>query len=139
MLLHSINAAASAHEVEPIFEALPGRRVYAVDLPGFGLSERRAMEYDRDMYVAAVSDMLDVITRDASVVGVDILAVSLAAEFAASVASRDDVSVRSLALISPTGFEPTYGWSSGRARSRRRPLVECVLSSPAVGKVAVRT
>src|SRR5688500_10817894 len=40
LLLHSINAAASAYEMRPLFEALRGERpVFAPDLPGFGLSE----------------------------------------------------------------------------------------------------
>jgi pimeloyl-ACP methyl ester carboxylesterase len=41
LLVHSINAAGSAYEVKPIFDALVGgRRVYAADLPGFGFSDR---------------------------------------------------------------------------------------------------
>src|SRR4051794_36329079 len=41
VLLHSVNAAASAYEMRPLFEALRGRRpVYALELPGFGFSAR---------------------------------------------------------------------------------------------------
>src|SRR3954453_19995098 len=62
LLVHSINAAASAYEVRPIYEAMnTTRRAYAVDLPGFGFSDRS----DRELYVAAIRDMLDVIAADA--------------------------------------------------------------------------
>src|SRR5512141_2005525 len=40
LLIHSVNASASAYEVLPIYEHFrPRRRVYAVDLPGFGFSD----------------------------------------------------------------------------------------------------
>ena len=38
LLIHSINAAASAAEVEPLFTHYRQQRpVYAIELPGFGL------------------------------------------------------------------------------------------------------
>src|SRR5258706_15614577 len=41
VLLHSINAAASAFEMRPLFEYYRNQRVvYAVDLPGFAFSDR---------------------------------------------------------------------------------------------------
>lgn len=41
LLIHSVNAAASAFEVKPLFDYYRSRRpVYAIDLPGFGLSDR---------------------------------------------------------------------------------------------------
>ena len=37
LLIHSINAAASAYEVRPLFERLSAtHRVFAIDLPGYG-------------------------------------------------------------------------------------------------------
>ena len=41
LLIHSLNAAASAYEVRPLFDHYcQRRRTYALDLPGFGFSER---------------------------------------------------------------------------------------------------
>ena len=41
LLVHSINAAASAYEVRPVFERMRRtHRVYAPDLPGFGFSSK---------------------------------------------------------------------------------------------------
>src|SRR3712207_5691746 len=62
LLIHSINAAGSAYEVRPIFEPMRQRhRVFAVDLPGFGFSDRRERNYSVRLYADAVHDMLDAI------------------------------------------------------------------------------
>ncbi len=46
VLLHSINAAPSVFEMKPLFDHYRGtRRVYAMDLPGFGFSDRSDRKY----------------------------------------------------------------------------------------------
>ena len=66
LLVHSINAAGSAYEVGPIFGRLSARRrTYAVDLPGFGTSDRSERRYDVRLYADAIHAMLDVIAADA--------------------------------------------------------------------------
>lgn len=106
LLLHSINAAASAYEVRPAFEAvLPDRRAYAPDLPGFGASDRSDRRYDIPLYVAAVEDTLDAIADECGPVPVDLLALSLSAEFAARVAAARPDRVRTLTLVTPTGLD----------------------------------
>ncbi|MBZ0280142.1 MAG: alpha/beta fold hydrolase [Anaerolineae bacterium] len=101
VLLHSINAAASAYEMRPLFEHYRELRpVYALDLPGFGFSERSEREYSPRLYIQAVLDFL------MSEVGqpADVIALSLGGEFAAHAAlARPDL-FRSLTMISPTGF-----------------------------------
>jgi len=105
LLLHSINAAASAYEVKPVFERLQdGRRVLAPDLPGFGFSDRSRRHYDVTLYVDAVLDMLNVIARDFGDQPVDALALSLTSEFLARAAARHPSRFRSLVLVTPTGF-----------------------------------
>jgi len=99
LLIHSINAAASAYEMKPLFEAYRQQRpVYALDLPGFGYSERTQREYSPELYAAAILDTLDFIGQPC-----DVVALSLSAEFAARAALRTQA-IRSLAFISPTGF-----------------------------------
>lgn len=105
LLVHSINAAASAYEVRPIYESvIANRRAYAVDLPGFGFSDRSDRRYDVGLYVAAIRDMLDVIAADAGPGPVDALAVSLSSEFLARVAAEEPERFRTLTLVTPTGF-----------------------------------
>ncbi|MFM2041671.1 MAG: hypothetical protein RLY86_247 [Pseudomonadota bacterium] len=114
LLLHSINAAASAYEVRPIFQFLRGERpVYAPDLPGYGFSDRSDRYYDRDLFVAAVHDMLDLVRAEHPGRKVDVLALSLTAEFAArAIASRQD-EVGRLVLVTPTGFDRRAAGRSG--------------------------
>jgi pimeloyl-ACP methyl ester carboxylesterase len=105
LLIHSINAAGSVREVQPIFDHFrQSRRVYAVDLPGFGFSDRSERRYDIPLYTAAVCDMLDVIGRDTGGAAIDALALSLASEFLARAAMDNAGLFRTLALVTPTGF-----------------------------------
>lgn len=117
LLIHSINAAASVYELKPVYEwaAADGRRVYAPDLPGFGLSERGAREYSIRLYTDAVHDALDHIAAESGPGAVDAVALSLGCEFLARAAMETPKRVRSLALINPTGF------SRGSDRMRSAP------------------
>ena len=106
LLVHSINAAASAYEIRPAFEAIvASRRAYAPDLPGFGASDRSDRRYDVALYVAAIEDALEAIAAECGDVPVDVLALSLSSEFAARVATRRPERVRTLTLVTPTGLD----------------------------------
>jgi len=104
LLVHSINAAASAYEMKPLFEALRGRHpVYAIDLPGFGRSGRADRPYTAEGYADVIERVIvDLVAPTGG--GCDIVALSLASEFAARVAVRAPELVRRLTLISPTGL-----------------------------------
>jgi pimeloyl-ACP methyl ester carboxylesterase len=132
LLVHSINAAASAYEVRPVYEALAAtRRVYAPDLPGFGFSDRSARDYTIRLYVDAVHDMLDVIAAEHGAGAIDVLAVSLASEFVARAATETPARVASLALVTPTGFSsaaPAY--TGAPEASREVPGMLAIVSVP---------
>jgi pimeloyl-ACP methyl ester carboxylesterase len=117
LLVHSINAAASAYEVKPVYDwgVAQGRRVYAPDLPGFGFADRSARDYSIRLYTDAVHDALDLIAADCGSAPVDALAVSLGSEFVARAAVEAPARFRTLALVTPTGF------SRGSDRMRAAP------------------
>lgn len=131
LLIHSINAAASAYEVKPIFEHFAiRRRVYAVDMPGFGFSDRSPRTYDMPLYVAAIQDMVDVVQADHNG-PFDALALSLSAEFLARAAAKQPEQFRSLALVSPTGFDKGSSDRRGPPGSTREvPLLYGVVAFP---------
>ena len=108
------------------------RRVYAVDLPGFGFSDRSDRTYDVPLYVAALEDMLDVIAADfGGRVPVDALAISLSSEFLARVAARAGDRFRTLTLITPTGFDERSANRRGAAgETREVPGLHPVLKFP---------
>ncbi len=101
LLVHSINAAPSAFEMRPLFEHYRGSRpVLAPDLPGFGFSERSDRRYSPELFQEALKGLLREVIREPA----DVVAFSLSAEFAAAVAQSAPELIRSLVLISPTGF-----------------------------------
>lgn len=103
VLLHSINAAASAYEMKPLYDYFAAsRRVYALDLPGFGFSSRLDIDYSPRLYTNAVLAFLRLIAQTDG--PADVVALSLSSEFAARAASEVPELFRSLTLISPTGF-----------------------------------
>ncbi len=59
LLVHGIGAGSSAYEWRHNFETLSRDfRVFAPDLPGFGRSDRRDLDYTADLYVLALFDFL---------------------------------------------------------------------------------
>src|SRR5579859_5130132 len=59
VLIHSINAAASAYEMRPLYLHYRSQRpVYAPDLPGFGFSDRSNRAYSPQLYTDAIIDFL---------------------------------------------------------------------------------
>ena len=105
LLVHSVNAAGSAAEVRPLFDhARATRPVLALDLPGFGLSERSHRPYTPRLMTDAVLDALAYLQQRHGDAAVDVLGVSLGCEFAARAAVEAPARVRRLALVSPTGF-----------------------------------
>ncbi len=106
LLIHSVNAAGSAYEVGPLFEAYRGRRmVYALDLPGFGFSDRSRRRYTPRLMTDAILAMVEEIGGRHGGVAIDALALSLSSEFLARAAAESPAGFRSVALVSPTGFD----------------------------------
>lgn len=109
LLIHSVNAAGSVAEVAPLFEYYRAtRHVYALDLPGFGLSSRADRAYTPRLMTDAVLALLAVMRAEHGDgdggSAVDVLGVSLATEFAARAQREAPHSIRRVALVSPTGF-----------------------------------
>ncbi|MFC4425173.1 alpha/beta fold hydrolase [Deinococcus navajonensis] len=131
VLTHSVNAAASAYEVRPLWNVYAGTRpVYALEWPGFGSSSRPDVRYTPELMARSLAALIAQLNTE-----VDVVALSLGSEFAARVA-LDDPRVRSLALISPSGFGPARGGSQqagqageGEALYRRLNSVGGVLYS----------
>jgi pimeloyl-ACP methyl ester carboxylesterase len=113
LLIHSINAAASAYEVRPLFEHYATRRpVHAIDLPGYGLSDRSDREYSIRLMTDAVLDAVDAIAALHGPGAIDAIAVSLSCEYLARAATERPAAFRSVTLVSATGLDgrkPFYG------------------------------
>ncbi len=116
LLLHGVYAGASSHEFEPIVDRLAeDYHVYAVDLPGFGRSERPPLVYSATLYAEFVRDFASEVTDEPIVV-----ASSLSGTFA--VEAADEAAFERLVLICPTD-----------ETTDERPWVRTLLRTPIVG------
>lgn len=101
VLVHAINAAGSAYEMRPLFEHYRAQRpVYAIDLPGFGFSERSNREYTPQLYTQAIVEFLATQVKETA----DVVALSLGSEFSARAALERPDLFHSLTMISPSGL-----------------------------------
>jgi len=117
LLIHSVNAAGSAYEMKPLFEHYSNvRPVYALDLPGFGFSDRSRRDYTPQLMTDAVVSLAQEIQRrhPEATSGIDAIALSLSCEFLARAAFDHPGLFSSIGLIAPTGFE---GAPDSEARS----------------------
>jgi alpha-beta hydrolase superfamily lysophospholipase len=134
LLVHSINAAGSAYEVRPLYEHYnTARKIYALELPGFGFSERSARVYTPRLMTDAILAMVDEIQRRAATNSpppIDALALSLSAEFLARAATERPAAFRSLALVSPTGFDERALRRETKGGGPGMPVLRDVLSFP---------
>lgn len=100
LLIHSINAAASAFEMRGPFAQLQGdSEVYALDLLGYGNSDRPARRYRAEDYIDQIGAQLERIGAPTALV-----ASSLGAAYAVAAADRWPDRVRALVLACPTGI-----------------------------------
>lgn len=117
VLLHSINAVASAHEMRPLVQRLKResrRSLYALEWVGFGHSDRPEISYTPQVMEDQLEHFLGKVVRAQG--GCDVIGLSLGATYAAGLARRRPDLIRSLVAIEPAGLgdEPEEigkGWS----------------------------
>jgi pimeloyl-ACP methyl ester carboxylesterase len=131
LLVHSINAAASAFEMRgPFFGQRAGRRVYAIDLLGYGGSDRPNRRYSAADFIALIADF----QRDVVGAGGAAVASSLGAAYTIRAAAATPGLFGPLVLICPTGVsqlaEPSEpGVAYGLLRGRPGDLAFAALTS----------
>src|SRR6478672_9629687 len=103
LFVHGIGAGVSSFMWRKNFDPLSQSfRVYALDLLGFGFSDKpAAARYAADLYVELISDFIR------EVVGgkVNLIASSLSASYAVRVADEHPELVRALILNAPAGYD----------------------------------
>ena len=131
LLVHSINAAGSAYEVKPLYEHYrQSRTVYALELPGFGHSERGKRIYSVRLMTDAILTMMREIQNVHGNSPIDALAVSLSSEFLSRAVSEMSLAFRSVALVSPTGFRARDKTSQWRNGTRGMPWLHALFERP---------
>ena len=102
VLVHDLRSTSSACEMRPLFESFRWRRpTFAIDLPGYGLSERSEREYPPALFALALAELLR--KMRARFASADVVALGRGAEAASSVATSEQGLIRSLAILEPAG------------------------------------
>jgi pimeloyl-ACP methyl ester carboxylesterase len=128
LLVHSVNAAASAAEVRPLFDHYRDTHtVFAPDLPGYGHSERGERDYTPRLMTDALHATVQQIRRWCGSQPVDALGASLGCEFLARAAVEDPQAFGRIALVSPTGLNGRRAWRKPEGRTREIPGMHAVL------------
>lgn len=101
VLIHGLGTnLAFWRETIPALEAA-GRRVIALDLPGYGLSDKADVSGSMPDFAAAVAGTLDAL----DVAEADVVGISMGGQIALTLALDHPDRVRRLALLSPAGIE----------------------------------
>lgn len=131
LLVHSVNASASAAEVAPLFDHYRNTRpVYALDLPGYGLSDRSDRAYTPRLMTDALHAVVELIRGQCGGGPVVVLGVSLACEFVVRLHSEAPNAVRRIALVSPTGFSGSKRHYGPPGSTRGIPWLYRTLANP---------
>jgi hypothetical protein len=139
LLVHSINAAASAAEMRPLHEHYRAmRQVFSMELPGYGFAERSDRTYTPRLMTDAIHAMTKEIRRRCGDGPIDALALSLPSEFLARAAVESPAAYRSLALVSPTGFDDRRERSGTPGTTLARPWLYGALRGPGWGSALFR-
>lgn len=107
LLIHGIGVGASSFEFRNVWKALSeSHTVYALDLLGFGKSDKPAINYTAEAFIGMIADFCR------SVIGVgngrgecDVVATSLSAAYVIALSQRDPSLFHRLVLVVPTGIE----------------------------------
>lgn len=139
LLVHSVNAAASAFEMWTLYDRVGLRRpTYAIDLPGFGLSDRTARPYTPRLMTDAILGAVAHVRTLHDGQQVDAVALSLSCEFLARAATEAPAGFRSLALVSPTGMSGLQRLDGPPQSTRGIAAVRAIVGVPWIGRTMFR-
>jgi pimeloyl-ACP methyl ester carboxylesterase len=135
LLVHSVNAAASAAEVRPLHEHYrASRTVYSIDLPGFGASERSDRVYSPRLMTDALLQLLEAIAARGHTGPIDALGVSTGCEFLARAGAECPARFGHIALVSPTGLRGRVARRGPAGTTRALPWLYRALRGPGWGR-----
>jgi len=101
LLVHSIHAAGWSYEWKDNVETLAETHtVYAIDLLGFGRSDRPAIRYTARLYLSLISDFVEEVVGGPCA----LVASSLTAAYALVLGARDPGRFPALVVVEPTGL-----------------------------------
>lgn len=129
VLVHSFGPGHDCEEWRAAASELAGsHRVFALDLLGWGRSDKPRVQYDGELYIQLLSDFLDDVVGERAV----LVAAGLSAAYAVQLAVDHPEAVRGLALSVPSGVH-IYGDEP----DLKDALVHRLLRTPLLGTSAL--
>lgn len=129
LLIHGLHLYAGIYEMQPIFDAFSTLGpMYAIDLPGFGRSEKTDRPYRPSMYAAAILEFVKgQIGKPCHVV-----CMGNASEFAAMAAVNEPEWFKSVIMINPSGLQmpSSYSLASKNRLDKVRDALLSLLKIP---------
>ncbi len=138
LLIHSIGAGCSSAEWEAVWHALAEKyTVYALDLLGFGKSDKPSLLYTAENYITLIDDFCRQVIKVGDGRGeCDVIASSLSAAYVIALSQRDPSIFRRLVLVCPTGIEELATEPTSTSRAVRRLLKTPVLGTTLFNVIA---
>jgi pimeloyl-ACP methyl ester carboxylesterase len=116
--------------MRPLFERYSATRtVFAVDLPGFGLSDRSNRHYDPRLMTDALHALAEQVRYRCGAVPIDALAASLGCEFLARASVEQPTRWGRLAFVSPTGLDGLKPRRGPPGSTWAKPWLHALLSA----------
>ncbi len=129
VLLHSFGPGHDSEEWRSVAEHLAERyRIYALDLLGWGRSDKPAITYDGELYIQLLVDFLEDVVQERSVV----IAAGLSAAYAVQAAVDHPELLEGLGLVVPSGID-----LHGDEPDLKDALVHRLLRLPILGTSAL--
>lgn len=124
LLVHGLHPYAGLHDMLPVFDAFRmAAPIYAIDLPGFGRSEKTDRPYRASMYEAAILDFIKgEIGKPCHVV-----CLGNSSEYLAMAAVNEPEWFKSVIMINPTGLRMP-GASTLKGTDRLEKLKDLLLT-----------
>ena len=141
ILVHGIGAGCSSYEWRSIFTQLAqSHTVYALDLLGFGKSDKPAMRYTAETYIELISEFARQVVGAGDghpeKLEADIIASSLSAAYVITASQRDESLFRRLVLVCPTGMETLSKEPTPAQSALRIPLQAPILGTSLYNMIA---
>jgi pimeloyl-ACP methyl ester carboxylesterase len=129
VLVHSFGPGHDSEEWHAVAEALSADyRVLAVDLIGWGRSDKPDSAYDSEVYIQLLGDFIEDVVRERCV----LVAAGLSAAYAVQVAVDRPEAFDSIGLVVPSGID-----SEGDEPDIKDALVHWLLRTPVFGTAAL--
>lgn len=125
LLIHDLSVGSSVYEFNKIIDTLSSNHeVYAIDLLGYGLSDKPNMTYTNYLYVQLITDFIKNIIKRKT----DIIVTGNSSQMAVMACHNDPEIINKMIFINPPSL-----YDSNQIPSKRTKMLKLLIDSPIIG------